>query len=124
MKFENGKMSGVRIAYIGGGSRGWAWGLMSDLVYSDCCFGIIDHVRADPFVQPTNLFTISQCLHFSDQFVCGRIGSGPVHFVSVDRIALLTGILDRKRDAVCNTDQQIFKLLPVAIDVIMDSFCA
>ena len=24
-------MDGLKIAYIGGGSRGWAWGLMSDL---------------------------------------------------------------------------------------------
>ena len=31
MKYENGKAKGVKIAYIGGGSRGWAWGLMSDL---------------------------------------------------------------------------------------------
>ncbi|MBQ9544040.1 MAG: alpha-glucosidase/alpha-galactosidase [Clostridia bacterium] len=31
MKFENGVMKDIRIAYIGGGSRGWAWGLMSDL---------------------------------------------------------------------------------------------
>lgn len=31
MKFENNKVSGIKIAYIGGGSRGWAWGLMSDL---------------------------------------------------------------------------------------------
>ena len=93
----------------------------SDLIHTDRRLGIIDHMRADPFVQSANLFTVSQCLHFSDQFVCGRIGSGPVHFVSVDRIALLTGILDRQRDAVCDADQQIFKLLPVAIDVIMDS---
>ncbi len=32
---ENGKARGVKIAYIGGGSRGWAWGLMSDLVAAD-----------------------------------------------------------------------------------------
>ena len=32
MKIENKKASGVRIAYVGGGSRGWAWMLMSDLV--------------------------------------------------------------------------------------------
>jgi len=32
MQIENGKASGVKIAYIGGGSRGWAWMLMSDLV--------------------------------------------------------------------------------------------
>lgn len=31
MKYENGKVSDLKIAYIGGGSRGWAWGLMSDL---------------------------------------------------------------------------------------------
>ena len=31
MKYENGRALGVKIAYIGGGSRGWAWGLMSDL---------------------------------------------------------------------------------------------
>lgn len=31
MIYQNGKAEGVKIAYIGGGSRGWAWGLMSDL---------------------------------------------------------------------------------------------
>ena len=31
MKYVNGKAEGVKIAYIGGGSRGWAWKLMSDL---------------------------------------------------------------------------------------------
>ncbi len=31
MQISNGKAEGVNIAYIGGGSRGWAWGLMSDL---------------------------------------------------------------------------------------------
>ena len=30
--YENKKVSELKIAYIGGGSRGWAWGLMSDLV--------------------------------------------------------------------------------------------
>ena len=31
MKIVNKKAENVKIAYIGGGSRGWAWGLMSDL---------------------------------------------------------------------------------------------
>ena len=31
MIFEKNKVSDIKIAYIGGGSRGWAWGLMSDL---------------------------------------------------------------------------------------------
>ncbi len=35
MKIENNKATGVKIAYIGGGSRGWAWGLMSDLASNE-----------------------------------------------------------------------------------------
>ena len=31
MKYEGNKVSGVKIATSAGGSRGWAWGLMSDL---------------------------------------------------------------------------------------------
>lgn len=31
MKFSPDKVTDIKIAYIGGGSRGWAWGLMSDL---------------------------------------------------------------------------------------------
>lgn len=34
MVYKNNKAVNVKIAYIGGGSRGWAWGLMSDLA---CC---------------------------------------------------------------------------------------
>lgn len=32
MNYLGNKVENVKIAYIGGGSRGWAWGLMSDLV--------------------------------------------------------------------------------------------
>ncbi len=35
MKFSQGKAEEIKIAYIGGGSRGWAWGLMSDLASCD-----------------------------------------------------------------------------------------
>ena len=31
MKYEDHKVSGIRLAYIGGGSRGWAWKFMTDL---------------------------------------------------------------------------------------------
>ncbi len=31
MKIENGKAKDIKITYIGGGSKGWAWMLMSDL---------------------------------------------------------------------------------------------
>ena len=35
MNYIGNKVKGLKIAYIGGGSRGWAWGLMSDLVSCD-----------------------------------------------------------------------------------------
>ncbi len=31
MKYENGKVTDVKIAYIGGGSKGWAWTFMTDM---------------------------------------------------------------------------------------------
>ena len=42
MIFEKGKVSDVKITYIGGGSRGWAWGLMSDLVSCEDMSGHVD----------------------------------------------------------------------------------
>lgn len=41
MKIIDGKAKDVKIAYIGGGSRGWAWGLMSDLVQADDMSGSV-----------------------------------------------------------------------------------
>lgn len=41
MKYENGVMKDINIAYIGGGSRGWAWGLMSDLVSASDISGTV-----------------------------------------------------------------------------------
>lgn len=41
MKITNQKAFDVKIAYIGGGSRGWAWGLMSDLVSCDDMNGTV-----------------------------------------------------------------------------------
>ena len=32
VKYTDNKAENIKIAYIGGGSKGWAWGLMSDLV--------------------------------------------------------------------------------------------
>ena len=41
MRFEDGKMKDVQIAYIGGGSRGWAWTFMTDLALEDALGGTI-----------------------------------------------------------------------------------
>ncbi len=41
MKFCQNKAEEIRIAYIGGGSRGWAWGLMSDLAAAEDISGTV-----------------------------------------------------------------------------------
>ena len=35
MNYNGKKVENLKIAYVGGGSRGWAWGLMSDLASCD-----------------------------------------------------------------------------------------
>ena len=41
MIYNGNKAEEIKIAYIGGGSRGWAWGLMSDLVSADDISGSV-----------------------------------------------------------------------------------
>lgn len=41
MKYANGKAEDVKIAYIGGGSRGWAWKFMSDLAVCEDMSGSV-----------------------------------------------------------------------------------
>ncbi|MBQ9119411.1 MAG: alpha-glucosidase/alpha-galactosidase [Lachnospiraceae bacterium] len=41
MNYNNGKMTDVQIAYIGGGSRGWAWTFMTDLALEPKLSGTI-----------------------------------------------------------------------------------
>lgn len=42
MKYTDRGVEDIKIAYIGGGSRGWAWKLMSDLVASEDISGRVD----------------------------------------------------------------------------------
>ena len=61
MIFTDKGAEGVKIAYVGGGSRGWAWGLMSDLVSCpDMCGEVrlydIDHEAAKTNEIIGNLF--------------------------------------------------------------------
>ncbi|MBW4845265.1 MAG: alpha-glucosidase/alpha-galactosidase [Lachnospiraceae bacterium] len=41
MKYANNQVSDLKIAYIGGGSRGWAWTFMTDLSMDDSLSGTI-----------------------------------------------------------------------------------
>lgn len=41
MIYGENRVDGIKIAYVGGGSRGWAWGLMSDLVSASDISGTV-----------------------------------------------------------------------------------
>ena len=41
MLYKNNKVSDIQIAYIGGGSRGWAWTFMTDLAMESSMAGTI-----------------------------------------------------------------------------------
>ena len=65
MKYANGKVSGIKIGYIGGGSRGWAWGLMSDLA---SCGDISGEVR---------LYDIDRNAADSNEIIGNRFRNAP-----------------------------------------------
>ncbi len=54
MIYESGKVRDIKIAYIGGGSRGWAWGLMSDLAQADDISGTVALYDIDYNAAKTN----------------------------------------------------------------------
>jgi galacturan 1,4-alpha-galacturonidase len=41
MEYVSGKVKGLKVAYIGGGSRGWAWGFMKDLAMDAQMDGVV-----------------------------------------------------------------------------------
>lgn len=41
MQYQNGRVSDIQIAYIGGGSQGWAWTLMNDLAKEEVLDGTV-----------------------------------------------------------------------------------
>ncbi len=55
MEYEKNKAENLKIAYIGGGSRGWAWGLMSDLASADDISGEVSLYDIDPEAAKNNV---------------------------------------------------------------------
>lgn len=54
MNYADNKVSDVQIAYIGGGSRGWAWTFMTDLALDDAMSGTIRLYDIDPAAAKNN----------------------------------------------------------------------
>ena len=82
MYYENNTAKDVKLAYIGGGSRGWAWGLMSDLVSCDdissLCYQVQKLLYFDSFCYNRSrrlllLGWFRQIVCRSDRHCCKRI---------------------------------------------------
>ena len=69
MRYVGNRAEDVKIAYIGGGSRGWAWGLMSDLAAVEDMSGkvlLLEALGGDVPKMATYLSQLNQ-LHVFDQ---------------------------------------------------------
>ena len=65
MRYENGKALDLRLAYIGGGSRGWAWNFMTDLAIEPALGGEVA------------LYDIDREAAEANRIIGGRVDAGP-----------------------------------------------
>ena len=65
MKYLENKVEDIKIAYIGGGSRGWAWGLMSDL-------GMADDISGDVY-----LYDIDFDAAYANEIIGNKVKDAP-----------------------------------------------
>ena len=65
MNYSHNKVSDIQIAYIGGGSRGWAWSLMTDLAMDDSVSGTV------------RLYDIDQQAAKNNEIIGNRLSSRP-----------------------------------------------
>lgn len=103
MKYENNKVSDIKIAYIGGGSRGWAWTFMTDLSMDDSMSGTIRLYDIDPAASKNNEIIGSQLSARKDTI-------GKWDYVQSDSL----------KDALTDCDFAVISILPGTFDE-MDS---
>lgn len=99
MQIVNGQAKDVQIAYIGGGSRGWAWGLMTDLALDG---GMEGHVR---------LYDIDRDAAEKNARI-GEIISADPRAVSRWRYTVAGSL----RDALTGADFAVISILPGTFD--------
>jgi len=105
MKIENNCATGLKIAYIGGGSRGWAWGLMADLAKEKDMSGEV--VLYDIDLQAAkNNETIGNSIHIThpeaDNFTYRAVETLPEALTGADFviISILPGTFDEMHSDV------------------------
>ena len=99
MKFEENKVSDIQIAYIGGGSRDWAWCFMRDLALEEQMSGTI------------RLYDIDRDAALANEIIGNRISARPEakgkwQYQTVDSL----------RDAILGADFVVISILPGTFD--------
>ncbi len=85
----------VKIAYIGGGSRGWAWGLMSDLI-----------LHGEGMEGQVSLYDIDRQAALNNQQIANNIPENPFRYTARDTIG----------EALEGADFVVISILPGTFD--------
>lgn len=99
MKNEGKSVNGIKIAYIGGGSRGWAWKFMSDLV--SC-----DDISGDVYLYDIDLDAAKKNEIIGNKFNSAEGAKSVWHYKAVEQIS----------EALTGADFVIISILPGTFD--------
>lgn len=99
MRYTDNKVQELKIAYIGGGSRGWAWKLMSDLALEPALSGTV------------YLYDIDHEAAKSNEIIGNRI-----HTIEGGRDNFVYKTADTLAEAAANADFVIISILPGTFD--------
>lgn len=94
MKQEKNMCKDIKIAYIGGGSRGWSWGLMSDLARTENMSGTV------------YLYDIDRQAAADNEIIGNSVKGDNFNYISVDTIG----------EALEGADFVIISILPGTFD--------
>ena len=99
MKNDGKSVNGIKIAYIGGGSRGWAWKFMSDLV--SC-----DDISGDVYLYDIDLDAAKKNEIIGNKFNSAQGAKSVWHYTAVEQIS----------EALTGADFVIISILPGTFD--------
>ncbi|MBR6119620.1 MAG: alpha-glucosidase/alpha-galactosidase [Oscillospiraceae bacterium] len=99
MRYENGKALDLRLAYIGGGSRGWAWNFMTDLAIEPALGGEVA------------LYDIDREAAEANRIIGGRVDAQPE-----TRGHWRYRVCDSLRQALTGADFVVISILPGTFD--------
>lgn len=99
VKYENNTISDLQIAYIGGGSRGWAWTFMTDLAMDDSLGGTI------------RLYDIDEQAARNNQIIGNHLSARPD-----SRGKWLYTVCGTLKEALTGADFVVISILPGTFD--------